>query len=279
MQLGKHLKVAVLVLCSYLLFLFGAKNFSAPNSEEMPGSVVLPPALQTVLYLGDNYLAANVEATRVLMTGGPVEGIAQDYYERLHQAVAVLNPCHEDNYYVANALLAWAGSVDGAIAILRGSTACRFWDEVPPFFLSYNLYFFKRQLLEAKQAVFEAASRATKNRTSFLRMGILYEAQSYPDIRSARNYLVAQRDQARDAKLKMLLDRRVGRLNGLIELQDAQAVFEKRYGRPLRQPKELVASGVLRKFPEDPIRLGYVFENGRFALKELKMRGPMEKQK
>jgi hypothetical protein len=61
----------VIFLClSYLLFLFGAKNFSVPRTEDMPGSVVLPPALQSVLYLGDPYLAANVEATRVLMTGG-----------------------------------------------------------------------------------------------------------------------------------------------------------------------------------------------------------------
>jgi hypothetical protein len=270
----------VIFLClSYLLFLFGAKNFSVPRTEDMPGSVVLPPALQSVLYLGDPYLAANVEATRVLMTGGPVEGIAQDYYDRLHQAVAILNPCHEDNYYVANALLAWAGSVEGAIAILRGATACRFWDEVPPFFLSYNLYFFKQRLLEAKQAVFEAASRATNNRAGFLRMGIFYEAETYPDIRSARNFLVGQRDQARDAKLKMLLDRRIGRLDGLITLQDAQAAFEKRHARRLRLPNELISSGILKSFPEDPVRLGYIFKDGRFELKELKMRGPQEKRK
>lgn len=279
MKRSKELRGAGLLLVSYLLFLFGAKNLSAPRTEEMPGSVVLPPALQSVLYLGDTYLAANVEATRVLMTGGPVEGIAQDYYDRLHQAVAILNPCHEDNYYVANALLAWAGSVDGAIAILRGATACRSWDEWPPFFLSYNLYFFKHKLLEAKQAVFEAANRATKNRAGFLRMGIFYEAETYPDLRSARNFLITQRDQARDAKLKMLLDKRIGRLGGLIELQDAQQAFEKRYGHPLQAPNELIASGILRKFPEDPVRLGYVFEGGRFALKELKMRGAEEKRK
>jgi hypothetical protein len=197
----------------------------------------------------------------------------------LHQAVAILNPCHEDNYYVANALLAWAGSVEGAIAILRGATACRFWDEVPPFFLSYNLYFFKQRLLEAKQAVFEAASRATNNRAGFLRMGIFYEAETYPDIRSARNFLVGQRDQARDAKLKMLLDRRIGRLDGLITLQDAQAAFEKRHARRLRLPNELISSGILKSFPEDPVRLGYIFKDGRFELKELKMRGPQEKRK
>ncbi len=263
----------VLAILAYLVFIVGAKNFAPTHSDEVPGSVVLPPALQTILYLGDPYLAANVEETRVLMTGGAVEGIAQDYYDRLHQAVAVLNPCHEDNYYVANALLGWAGSVDTAIVILRGASACRFWDEIPPFFLSYNLYFFKQQYLQASKAVTQAAERASDNRAGFLRMAILYEAETYPDIHVAQAFLMAQRDQARDEKLRQLLDLRIGRLAGLIILRDAQQAYEKRYGHALQIPSELITSGVLKQFPSDPVRLGYVFENGQFGLKELKIRG------
>lgn len=272
-MLRSRLLISCVVALSYSLFVAGSHSISKSRDAEVPASVVLPPTLQTVLYLGDPYLAANVEAARVLMTGGPVEGIEQDYYERLQRAVALLNPCHEDNYYVANAILGWGGSADEAIAILRGASACRYWDEVPPFFLGYNLYVFKHQNLAAKQAVFQAAERADANRAGFLRMGILFEAEMYPDLHAAQQFLMAQRDQAKDPKLRQLLDQRIGRLHGLIVLQDAQETFERRYGKKLEQPTQLISSGVLNEFPNDPVRLGYVFENGHFGLKEVKIRG------
>ncbi|HQR03993.1 MAG: hypothetical protein JSR19_05345 [Proteobacteria bacterium] len=262
-------------LAAYGFFIVASRAIGIVTPPQaMPGSVVLPPTLQTVLYGGDPWLAADVEAARVLVTGGPVEGIAPDYFERLQLAVALLNPCHEDNYYVANALLTWGGTVDSALAILRGATDCRFWDEYPPFFLGYNLDFFKGAHRQAKQALFEAADRASNNAAVFRRIGILYEAETYPDLHAAQKYLVAERDEARDTRLKQLLDQRIGRLAGLIVLQDAQDAFERRFRRLLQAPQELITSGMLKEFPRDPVRLGYVFENGRFALKELKIRRP-----
>ncbi|HEX5392698.1 MAG TPA: hypothetical protein VFW68_05450 [Rhodocyclaceae bacterium] len=228
------------------------------------------------MYLGDPYLAANVEATRVLITGGPVEGIELDYYRRLHQTTAVLNPCHEDNYYVANAFLAWAGSVDGANSVLRGATTCRFWDEFPPFYLGFNYYFFRRQHHAAKDMMFVAAARATDNRLAYERIGLMFEADSFPDAHVAQKYLISQRDQSQDQKLKKALDARIKRLDALIVLLDAQADFEKRFKRPLAAPDELIRYGLLKQYPTDPVGLGFVFENGRFALRELKVRGVEE---
>ena len=217
-------------------------------------------------------MAANVESARVLATGGPATGIAQDYFDRLHQTVAVLNPCHEDNYYVANSLMAWGGSVDPAIAILYGATACRFWDEVPPFYLGFDLNFFKQQHHLARQLLDVAAQRATDNRLPFQRMGILFESESYPDVKLAHRFLANQRDQVRDPKLKDLINQRMGRLDGLIVLNDAQQEYESRFHHPLEKPERLIESGILKTFPADPTQLGYVFEGGRFALRELKLR-------
>ena len=258
---------------AYLLFAIAAKNLSSSpmRVDEVPGSVVLPPQLQAVLYLGDRYLAANIESTRVLATGG--EGVLTDYYHRLHQAVSLLNPCHEDNYYIANALLAWAGGVDPAIGILREATRCRFWDEVPPFFLGYNLYFFKRQYAEARAFLFLAADRSTENRLGFQKMGIMFEAEAYPDVGAARRFLALQLQQARDAKLREMLTLRIGRLDGLITLREAQTAFEKGTGRKLEDPHDLLRCGILKQFPSDPMRLGYEFGNGQFSLKEITVRG------
>jgi hypothetical protein len=79
-----------------------------------------------------------------------------------------------------------------------------------------------------------------------------------------------ERDQAKDARLRDMLDQRVGRLSGLVTLREARKAFEVRFGRPLRNPKELVETGVLTGFPKDPLNLGYTFENGEFQLRTLK---------
>ena len=277
----RRIALLCLALGAYLLFLVGAKEVSSSRirADELPGSVVMPPTLQAVLYFGDRYLAANVESARVLATGEDASGMLTDYYHRLHQVVSALNPCHEDNYYIANAILAWAGGVDPAIAILREATRCRYWDEVPPFFLGYDLYFFKRDYAQAKAMLFEAANRATENRIGFQKMGIMFEAEAYPDVNAARNYLVLQRSQARDAKLRELLGLRIGRLDGLITLRNAQTEFEQRMGRKLENPQDLLTAGVLREFPVDPMRLGYEFGKGQFSLKELVVQGMEQRPK
>jgi hypothetical protein len=274
-------KLPLLVVVAYGVFIAGAKSLSGSplRTEGIEGSVVLPPHLQTILYMGDRYLAANVESMRVLATGGDLTGMHSDYYHRLHQVVSLLNPCHEDNYYVANALLAWAGGVDAALRILREATDCRFWDEVPPFFLGYNLYFFKRDHATAKAMLFAAADRSTENRVGFQRIGIMFETEAFPDVHAARNYLKLQHEQAREPKLRDMLSQRIARLDGLIALDEAQEAFERRTGRTLQDPNDLLRVDILKQFPSDPMRLGYEFKDGRFALKELKVRGMEERPK
>lgn len=274
----RALFVKGILVVAYLAFVGAAQRLAATPVPEnvMEGSVVLPPAVQSIIYLGDKHLAANVESTRVLMTGGDLKGALHDYYHRLHGTVAALNPCHEDNYYVANGLLAWAGGADAAISILEKATRCRFWDEVPPFFLGYNLYFFKKQQQAAKDYLFLAADRSPQNKAGLQNFAHLLEAESLPDARRARDYLVSQRDSTSDPKLRAMLDRRIGRLNGLVVLRDAQSQFEKRFGRGFENPVELITSGILKEFPQDPMRLGYEYVNGVFSLKELKIRGVEE---
>ena len=63
------------------------------------------------------------------------------------------------------------------------------------------------------------------------------------------------------------------RLEGLVVLRDAQAKFESKYGKALSNPSDLITSGVLKSFPEDPLELGYDFVNGRFALRKIKVAG------
>ncbi|ATE62416.1 hypothetical protein CCZ27_01805 [Thauera sinica] len=192
---------------------------------------------------------------------------------RAHRVVAQLNPCHEDNYYLANGMLSWGGAPDDAIYILRRATECRIWDETPAFFYGFNLWFFRRDVEGGRKALELAAERTVANAAIFRRMAVMIEAETYRDERAALRFLEHERDQAADEKLKEMLDRRVQRLAGLIGLRDAQARYEAKMGRRLAAPVTLVEEGFLSDFPKDPLGLGYEFVDGEFRLRSLKIPG------
>jgi len=243
------------------------------NPEIGMGRVVISAPILVVLYGGDRFLAANLEAMRLAATSTDDRGRADsNYLIRAQLVVSELNACHEDNYYLANGLLTWGGSVDEGNEILRQAMNCRFWDGVPAFFYGVNRSFFDRDIDEAYRAFELAAERWPENASSFLRMAIMLRAESFDDARLALSYLQQQRDTTRDPRLRDMLDQRVVRLLGLIHLRAAQQRYEQEYGQ-LVDLQQLLTSGVLAGLPEDPLQLGYELRNGSIELKKLKIAG------
>lgn len=235
--------------------------------------VVISAPILTVLYAGDRFLAANLEAIRLSATGID-SGQADTYYLlRAHKVVADLNPCHENNYYIANALLTWGGAVDEGGDILERATACRHWDELPPFLYGFNQYFFNHKLKQAQHWLEVAAQRAEQNAAGFRKFAIMIEVKQVEDEKIALEMLKAERDKADGARLIGMLNQRIERLEGLVLLRDAQKLYEKKTGKQLVQPSELIETGILPQFPQDPLRIGYEFLNGQFQLKKVKVAG------
>lgn len=238
--------------------------------------VVAPASVQLLLAGGDRFLAANLESIRAVATAR--EGAGASEYNavfaiRARRAVSLLNPCHEDNYYHGNALLTWGGAVAEGNELLRRATGCRIWDEFPPFFYGFNQYFFLQDVQGAREALEVAAERATKNAAGFRKFAIMIAADEIKDDNLALDYLESERDHASDPKLRDMLDKRVQRLKGLIVLREAQVTFESRTGRALPGPAALIDSGILEFLPQDPLRVGYEFVDGRFRLREIKVQG------
>lgn len=254
-----------------------ASHYRQPGTPSYVGlddsKVVIAAPIQVLMYAGDRFLAADVEAARVAAIGASEEGALAGYRVRAHELVAQLNPCHEDNVYISNAMLSWGGAVDAGNAIMQRATDCRTWDDIPPFFLGFNRYFFYRDLDGARKAIDIAASRSKDNRATLQQMSIVIASKKLNDEKMAAEYLRSQRDQATDPILAEKLNRRLLRLEGLITLRDAQARFEKEHGHPLTNPNELITSGILNAFPQDPMRLGYDFANGSFRLRPLNIGG------
>ncbi|GIZ11647.1 hypothetical protein [Pseudomonas sp. NCCP-436] len=247
-----------------------------PELRNKEDRVVVSAPILLFLYGGDNYLAANLEAIRLASTGIDESGTDTAYLTRAQHEVSKLNPCHEDNYYLANALLTWGGAVSEGNKVLKSAIQCRFWDGVAPFFYGVNKVFFDREKDEAIQAFELAAERWPVNSAALRRLAITLRAEQFSDEHLALNYLTQQRDSATDPLLQEMLSRRVTRLHGLIQLREAQRRYEKKHGN-LHDISQLVETGELTAIPEDPLGLGYELQDGHIDMKTLKIEG-MESQ-
>jgi len=234
--------------------------------------VVIPAPLLVVLHGGDRFLAADLETMRLSATGMDDRGVDTGYLVRAQREVARLNACHEDNYYLANGLLTWGGAVDEGNEVLRAAVECRFWDEFPPFFYGINLSFFQRDNEEAARVLEIGAQRSTHNAAAMQKLAVMLRAEQFADERLALSYLTQQRDSSVDPKLKDMLDKRVIRLQGLIDLREAQRRYEAEHG-PLSELQQLLDQDVTAELPTDPLGLGYELRNGRIELKKLKIAG------
>lgn len=236
------------------------------------GRVVIPAPLLVLLNGGDRFLAADLETMRLSATGLDDRGVDTGYLVRAQREVARLNPCHEDNYYLANGLLTWGGAVEEGNAVLLAAVECRFWDEFPPFFYGINLSFFQHNNEEAARMLEIGAERSTQNAAAMQKLAIMLRAEQFADERLALNYLIQQRDSAADAKLRDMLDKRVIRLQGLIALREAQRRYEQEHG-PLTSLDQLIERHLIESLPTDPLRLGYELRDSHVELKKLKIAG------
>lgn len=234
--------------------------------------VVIPAPLLVALHGGDRFLAADLEIMRLAASSIDDRGVDTGYLVRAQREVTRLNPCHEDNYYLANGLLTWGGAVEEGNEVLRAAVECRFWDEIPPFFYGINLSFFQHNNEEAARVLEIGAERSPQNAAAMRKLAVMLRAEQFADERLALNYLIQQRDSAADPKLQDMLDKRVVRLQGLIALREAQRRYEDKHGS-LIALEQLVEQHLIDNLPADPLRLGYELRDGRIELKKLKIAG------
>lgn len=262
-----------IVALAVFLLLVWRRGGSLPPQVDNGPQVVVPASVQVLLYGGDRFLAASVESVRAAASGRDLEASQGSYRLRAHRVVAQLNPCHEDNYWIGNAALSFGGASDMGSDLLLRAIRCRFWDEMPPFLYGFNQRFFNSDLVKARRAFELAADRATSNAAGFRQMAIMVTVNALRDAQAALAMLQAERDAARDPKLRAMLDRRIVRMEGLLTLREARRVYEERTGKPLGSAAQLVEAGVLKALPADPMRIGYELRDGEFYLRQLKVPG------
>ena len=175
----KWLGMAAIAFLAFIVNAYWTKDRWKNVDVIYADRVVVAAPIQVVLYGGDRFLAADIEAIRASATAMDIGQINLRYLVRAQNVASELNPCHEDNYYTANALLTSAGGEKQAAEILNRAIDCRFWDEMPPFYLGFNQHFFHRDYEAASRNLELAASRSTIRVSSFKKLAIMFKAESF----------------------------------------------------------------------------------------------------
>lgn len=233
----------------------GVKRFRAKAEIE----VALPVFVQVAMAGGDRYLAASWSVIRALVT--ETSRMAPEEYEILGQVqkdASWLNPAHEDNYYIAAAILPWEGQLDPTQVILRRATLARFFDYQPPFYYAFNLVHFKGDVLAASEWLQQAAEKLPDPEERLILQNFAARwLDRSQDLDTAARIVEAMAAQAKRKDFADYLLKRAQRLRDLALLRRAATVYVQRQGKPAGSLNDLLKAGLVEKLPVDPFGFGY----------------------
>lgn len=231
-------------------------------------SVRLPVPAQIILAAGDRHLAADLSGFRVLVAD-TFRMRPEDYALQagLQRDIAFLNPAHEDNYYIAAAILPWGGQLDAAQHVLKRAAEARPMDYQPLFYYGFNLFHFQRNPAGGAAALLRAVDRTrdVQDQMALQNTAALWMERGYSVAESATR-VEAMAKASPPGGFRKYLEVRAARLRSLDELQRLARTYERRTGKRLHEIEDLVRSGLLERVPKDPLRVGFAVDaNGEPA--------------
>lgn len=264
MQLTRNWKPGLAALLAATVFVATTERLkSAPRQTvSMEMQVALPLFVQVFMALGDRNLAANIAAIRALVADpGKMRPPQFGILSKVQEDVSWLNPAHEDNYYIAFAILGQYGELDTAQTILARATRARFFDYQPAFFYAFNQWYYKHDVVGASAWMREAAEKLPDPDKRLIMQNMaarwLDKAQ---DLGLAIRVVEAMARESKRKDFRAYLEQRVVRLRMLQGLREAAATFRERFGRVPLKLDELLTSGILPALPQDPFGFGFEFD-------------------
>lgn len=225
-------------------------------------AVVLSPPVQVALSLGDRYLAAELLAVRMLVVD--VIGMPQEQralLAQIHRNIAFLNPCHEDNYYIAQAFLAEFGFVKVQDEILGAAQECRSWDFMVPFWRAFTAAHYSRDFIRAGDYYVESAKRTSGDQREQMLYFASLQYAKQDDAKFTARVFSGLRDSSSNPKVKEYLQIRVVRMERLAMLQDAAKLYLQKMSKKPSRVEDLLTAGLVAAIPEDPLGKGYQITN------------------
>lgn len=230
-------------------------------SAEM--QIALPRFVQVIMACGDRYLAANLAGFRALVAS--TEHMERENYRVqgiVQSDIAWLNPAHEDNYYIAAAILPWNGEVDATQDILSRAAKSRPFDWQPAFYYAFDELHFRRNPEEAAKWL-QVAARGTKDEAEqleFQQLAALWSTRG-EDRRFAIQLHRAMAKETRHKEFAAFLQKRVRRLENLALLEDLVERYKKRFGKVPTAVEDLQTKGLTDELPKDPFGMSYSLDD------------------
>ena len=225
--------------------------------------VALPRFVQVMMSGGDRFLAANLAGFRALVAS--TEAMAPDNYRiqgLVQSDAAWLNPAHEDNYYIAAAILPWNDQLPATQFILRQATQARPFDWQPPFYLAFNSIHFAKN-----PAAGAAWLRIAGQHTSDEMEKLEFQQLAAQWVSKGEDFGLAirlHRAMAKETKHKAFatfLEKRAQRLENLLLLENAISRYQELVGNTPARLTELVAQKILPSIPADPFGMNYIIDS------------------
>ncbi len=261
MRLTQNAKLGLIGLMAALAFVTTTRGMgSIPRQTvRVEMQVALPLFVQVFMAGGDRFLAANIAAIRAVVV--ETRKMRQDDFAvlaKVQEDVSWLNPGHEDNYYIAAAILPWVGELESAQRVLARATRARYYDYQPAFFYAFNLLHFKGDAQGASAWMREAAEKLPEGdeRLQMQNLAAIWMDKTQ-DVDLAMRVVEAMARQAKRKDFRRYLERRVERLQGLKDLRAAADRYREHYNRPVADLNDLVKAGFLPALPSDAFGFGY----------------------
>lgn len=256
------LAAGVLAACVYG---FAQHRLSAAHRETAAPEllIALPRFAQVLMAGGDRYLAANLAGFRVLVADTGRMG-SKDYavQAKLQRDVAWFNPAHEDNYYIAAAILPWNGQVDAAQYVLRKASDARTFDWYPLFHCGFLFYHFHKDPATGAEWLLKGVPRVTNQQDEWaLQQTAAAWIEKGYQTASAAGMVEAMAGNAPRGAFRNYLQLRARRLRDLAVLQEAVSLFRQRHdGKNVESLDDLVSSGLIKEIPQDPLKMGFALD-------------------
>lgn len=261
MRSGISVRLGVSIMLAAAIFVLTSEYLkSAPRqSVRSELQVALPLFVQVFMSMGDRNLAANIASIRALVV--ETQKMTPDEFAilaKVQEDIAWLNPGHEDNYYIAAAILPWVGQVDAAQHVLARASVARRYDYQPAFYYGFNQLHFRNDAAGASAWLREAAEHLPDgpNKIQMQNLAAIWMDKA-PDIDTAIKVVEALAEQSKRQDFKRYLEMRVQRLQTLKALRVAASSYRQQHGRPPTALQDLVATGHLAVLPDDPFGFGY----------------------
>ena len=245
------------------LLILGLCGFSFYKVDRMRRTQALPPKLlllparemTRVVSFGNEILMAQlIFLGSMFFVGGlddpPTEHMYRELYHTL-DTVTYLDPYNMDGYYFAQGVMSWNRSqIEPLNALLRRGMAHRTWDWQLPFYYGFNQFYFLNRPEEAASYLEKAYQLNPRNEfLPTLIARLYYQADA---TKVAIEFLEEMIGNTKNENLRKWMMVRLKAFKIVAFLEDAVALYEKKFNHKPEGIESLVEHGILQGIPPDP---------------------------